>query len=260
VIERRFLEEWPLAAFTLAIQVACGIAIATTMVILTQGPAQPAAARVLGISVFPIAAVGILLSLIHLGHPLSGWRALSNCLHSRLSLEILQTAAFGVSAFACSFMWWNGTTALRIYAGLTASLFGIGAVVAGAAIYQIPARRIWNSAWVLASFIGSTVIVIGLALSICSAPSRWCISAVIAGSTLLLLSGARMWARMPHPLEHAGLFRTWFTGYLLLTVATPLLLMPLRQSSGVFLTCTVLLGLIIGRMLMLALGELEQRF
>lgn len=260
MIEHRFLEEWPLAAFTLAIQVACGIAIATTIAVLTQGPAQPAAARVLGISVFPIVAAGTFLSLMHLGRPLSAWRALSNCPRSRLSMEVLLTTAFAVSAFTCSYSWWNGATALRLYSGAATSLFGIAAVVSGAAIYQIPARRIWNSAWVMTSFIGSTVIVAGLALSICSMPSRWGTTAGIVGSALLLLSGAWMWM-LSRTREHARLFRTWFTGYLLLVVATPLLLIFLLQSSGLVLaSCTVAAGMIIGRMLMLALGELEPHF
>lgn len=264
MIERRFLEEWPLAAFTLAIQVACGLAIATTLATLTQSTAQSSAVRTLGIAVFPIVAAGILLSLVHLGRPASAWRALGNCLHSRLSLEVLLTAAFGVSSFAYSLIWWNGTASFLLYVGATASMLGLAAVMASAAIYQIPTKRIWNSAWVIASFIGSTVVVAGFALSICCSPSRLGTSAVIVGSALLLLSGAWMWVRVSHPLEHPTWFRIWLTAYLLLVLATPLVLISTRSSTlqnGVALaSCSLVLGLITGRMLMLALGELEARF
>ncbi len=266
MIRRQFLQEWPLAAFTLAIQVASGIAAATTMPPgPTQSPAQLAALRALGIAVFPIVVAGLLLSLMHLGRPLSAWRALSNCLHSRLSLEVMLTAAFAGSAFAYSFIWWKGSSALRLPAGTTASLFGVAAVVASAAIYERAARRVWNSAWVMTSFIGNTVLVAGLARWMCCRPSSWGIIAILVGSALLLVSGVWMWVRLPRPLEHAELFRTWFALYLLLLIPAPLFLILLPEISwtitGRASTFFLLaLGMITGRMLMLALGELERSF
>lgn len=257
--KRRLLQEWPLAAFTLMIQIACGIAIGTTIA-QAQSSERTAAVRILGLSVFPIAAIGIALSLAHLGRPLSAWRALSNCFYSRLSLEALLTGAFAVSAFAYSFACWNGGAAFRVYAGATASLLGIAAVIAAASIYQVPTKRIWNSAWVLTSFVASTMIVAGLALSISAVPSRAGAIALFVGSALLLLSGVRMW-ELSHLLEYARGFHRWFAGYLLLVIATPLIFISLQESArGLFACCTFVVGLIVGRVLMFALGELEPRF
>ena len=256
----RLLEEWPLAAFTILIQIACGIAIATTIGAQTELLAQPAAVRILGVSVFPIAAIGIAISLAHLGRPFSAWRALRNFFHSRLSLEALLTAAFAVSASAYSYACWGGGATFRVYAGGTTSLLGLAAVLAGASIYKLPTMRIWNSVWVVTCFLGSTMIVAGLTLSMLAAPSRAGAIAVLVGSALLLLSGLRMW-ELSRLLEHARQFRGWFAGYLLLILAAPLIFVSLNKSNGFFLACcTFAAGLIVGRMLMFALGELEPRF
>ncbi len=263
--KRPFMQEWPLAAFTLGIQVASGFAIGiSTFDPAIQPPAQTAALRALGISVFPIVAASIVLSLMHLGHPLSAWRALSNCFNSRLSLEVLLTAAFAVSALVLSFIWWLGATSFALLAGAIASLFGIAAVIASAAIYRIETKRIWNSAWVTTSFIGSTVLAAGLARLMCCGPSNIGTALIIVGSTLLLVSGTWMWMRS-RPLAPVNTFRIWFIGYLLLLMAAPLLLIllpeiSLAKNSLVFVCFLAALGMLTGRGLMLALGEREQPF
>lgn len=260
---RRYLEEWPLAAFTLAIQVACGIAIATTIASVSRLPVQTAPLRALGISVFPIVCAGLLLSLMHLGRPLSAWRAVSN-LHSRLSLEVLLTVAFALSAFAYSFTWWTGVTALRVYSGMAASVIGVSAVLASAAIYKVAARPAWNSGWVMTSFIGSTVTVGGLVLLTCSRTSPLGTTAIVAGSALLLFSGLWMWMNSSQCLGDAKRFRPWFIGYLLLAIPAPLLVIFganfLPGGSVALAFCTMAVAVITGRMLMFAIAELEPRF
>jgi hypothetical protein len=139
-------------------------------------------------------------------------------------------------------------------------MLGLAAVIAAAAIYQVPTKRIWNSAWVMTCFLGSTMIVAGFVLSICAAPSGAGAIPVLVGSALLLLSGVRMW-ELSRLLEHARRFYGWFGGYLLLVIATPLIFVFLTQSGGaLFACCTFAAGLIVGRLLMFALGELEPRF
>jgi DMSO reductase anchor subunit len=266
VNKHSYMQEWPLAAFTLGIQVASGFAIATTISApAIQRPAQSAALRALGISVFPIVAAGILLSLTHLGRPLSAWRALNNCFHSRLSLEVLLTAVFAVSAFGLSFIWWTGATSFALLAGAIASLLGLAAVIASAAIYRIETKRIWNSAWVTTSFIGSTALVAGLARLMCCGPSTIGTASIVIGSTLLLVSGIWMWTRLSCPLEQGTKFRIWFIGYLLLLIPAPLfvILLPaysLPMTSVAFVCFLAALGMVTGRGLMLTLGEREQPF
>ena len=261
-----FMQEWPLAAFTLGIQVASGFAIATMFSDLAiQQPAQSAALRALGISVFPVVAAGILLSLAHLGRPLSALRALSNCFNSRLSLEVLLTAVFAVAAFGLSFIWWTWATSFALLAGATASLLGLAAVIASAAIYRIETKRIWNSGWVTTSFIGSTVLVVGLARLMCCGPSNSGTTSIVIGNTLLFVSGIWMWTRLSRPLEHGTKFRIWFIGYLLLLIPAPLfvILFPensLPRNNAGFVCFLAALGLVAGRGLMLRLGEQEPPF
>lgn len=264
MIKFRLLEHWPLAAFTLALQLGCGMAIATAIA-LAQSPEISPTLRSLGLAMFPIVAGGLILSLLHLGRPLSAWRAMGNALQSRLSLEVLLSLAFAASAFACSFTWWTGVSRFFLHASVSASVFGVAAVASSAAVYTATARPIWNSAWVITSFLGSTVLVTGLALSLVRRPSSWGTGAVLAGSALLLLSAVWMWAKQSRPLESANIFRLWFAGYLLLIGAAPLLLIllvaMLSPLNSMALVCgLIVLGIFAGRMLMLALAEQEPRF
>jgi anaerobic dimethyl sulfoxide reductase subunit C (anchor subunit) len=265
VAKRRLFQDWPLAAFTLAIQVACGIAIAVTFSDSLQLSTRPSELRALGVAVFPTVAVGLLLSLLHVGRPFSAWRALSNSSQSRLSLEVLLTSAFAVLAFVHSLIWFSGATTFRVQTGAVASVLGVAAVLSSAAIYKLPTRPIWNSAWVMTSFIASTVTVAGLALLGCSTAVRLGTAAVLAGSALLLFSGAWMWARFSPTVETAKWPRISFVGHLLLVVATPVILISIpaasAPSSRLAVAClTVVLAVITGRMLMLVLAELPARF
>jgi len=259
VTELRQSKEWPLAIFTLALQLACGIAIATT-VAAAYSPAQSVLRRTLGSAVFPLVALGLAVSLAHLGRPLSAWRALSNIGNSRLSLEVLLTSAFAVSSLAYSFLEWTSTTALRFPIGAITSILGIAAVIASAAIYRIPTRPIWDSGWVIASFAGSTVMVAGLALASLWTPTRPAIFIVLSGCALLFLSGARMWSRCFQFPPHPNLLHMWFAGYLLLVVLGPVLLTIMPVNGAPLACCAAVTGIFAGRMLMFAVAELEPRF
>lgn len=265
MIKHSFLQEWPLAAFTLAIQVACGLAIATTICALQPSVARLAVTRNFGIAIFPIAAAGLLLSLLHLGRPFSAWRALSNR-HSKLSLEILLTAAFGIAALACSVAWWSGDAAFRLYFGAAASLSGLAAIIASAAIYQIPARPFWNSPWVMTSFLGATLTTSGLVLTVCL--PRLGITVLAFGNAILVLSGAWMWLRNSQTLPPVKPLLRCFVGCGLLTGVALLSCLAANVSSRnvpssdllAFTSCVTILGMVSGRLLMFALAEFEPRF
>ncbi len=144
--------EWPLAIFTLAVQFACGAALATTVC------STVATMRPLGIAVFPAVAVGMLASLLHLGRPLSAGRSLSNLRHSRLSREVFVTSLFAASALVYSAAWFGGWVEWRFALGITTSALGFAAVIASAMIYTVRSQPVWNSGWVPGSFLGATLL------------------------------------------------------------------------------------------------------
>jgi len=183
--------EWPLAIFTLAVQFACGAALATT--VCSTVPAM----RPLGIAVFPAVVVGMLASLLHLGRPLSAGRSLSNLRHSRLSREVFVTSLFAASALAYSASWFSGWDEWRFPLGITASAFGFGAVIASAMIYTVRSQPVWNSGWVPVSFLGSTLLLgaspallVGLETQ-GPAQQRALLGMIVTGS--LLLSVSMLW-------------------------------------------------------------------
>jgi DMSO reductase anchor subunit len=263
VISRGWIQEWPLAGFTLAIQIACGLALATTMVDWTQKYPQSAALRACGIAVFPVVVMGLLLSMMHLGRPWSAWRALTNVRHSRLSQEVLLTAAFAVSSLGLSLTWSTEPTPLRLYAGAIASICGITAVIAGAVVYKIPTRPIWNLGWVITSFIGTTTLTTSVAQLLCGAPARWITLTFMLGSLMVVLSTAWMWRSSSLLVDHKVMLRVWLIAYLLLTTLSPLPLVafhtnPFSPISMVVGILPFVLGILTGRMLMFTLVELEQ--
>ena len=86
------MKEWPLILFTLATQLACGLTLAATVFETKARPADAVLMRPLAMAIFPVVAMGILLSMAHLGRPLMAWRAAVNLGQSRLSLEVILTA------------------------------------------------------------------------------------------------------------------------------------------------------------------------
>jgi DMSO reductase anchor subunit len=262
MISRGWLQEWPLASFTLAIQIACGLALATTMAAWTHTYPQSTALRACGMAVFPMVLLGLLLSMMHLGRPWSAWRALTNVRHSRLSQEVLLTAAFAVSSLLLSLTWSAEPNPLRLYAGALASICGITAVISGAVVYRIPTRPLWNLGWVMASFTGTTILTTSVAQLLCGASSHWITLTFILGSVIVVLSAAWMWRSLSLRTDHKVMLRAWLIAYLLLTTLSPLPfivfdsnpLSPIGMVVGIF---PFVLGILTGRMLMFTLAELE---
>jgi anaerobic dimethyl sulfoxide reductase subunit C (anchor subunit) len=192
--------EWPLVLFTLATQLACGLAAAATVFDAMAGAAGAQPMRPLAAAIFPLIAAGLLGSLLHLGRPWMSWRAVANLRQSRLSREVLLTAVFAALALAYSACWWTGNTEGRLILGVATSAAGIVAVWASAAVYKTPTRPAWNSGWLPASFLGTTVLLGGVtpALLISWAGNagilRVFLAATIAGSLLLLVAAFWMLA------------------------------------------------------------------
>lgn len=205
---KEWLKEWPLVVFTLAIQLACGLALAAAV-------ADDDALRPLALAIFPVAALGLLASLAHLGRPRMSWRALSNLRRSPLSREVLLTAVFAALAAADSALWWSGRSEGRWILGLATSAAGVASVVAAAAVYRIPAKPVWNSGWVMLSFLGTTVLLGGLFPALLM-PVPLFLDATVVGSTLLLM--AALWMLLRSPDVSVA---PWMACYVALVSAVP---------------------------------------
>ena len=185
------MKEWPLVLFTLATQLSCGLALAATVFDARLRAADAGPMRPLAVAIFPVAALGMLLSTAHLGRPLMAWRAAANLGQSRLSLEVIATLLFAILALAYSGLWWLGRTEARLALGIATGAAGIAAVAASAAIYTVPAQPAWNSGWVPASFFGTAFLLGGLAPALLiswrdrAVPLRLFLGAALAGSLLL---------------------------------------------------------------------------
>ncbi|HEY3383450.1 MAG TPA: DmsC/YnfH family molybdoenzyme membrane anchor subunit [Vicinamibacterales bacterium] len=190
--------EWPLIVFTLGVQFACAVLLAAVTADVLTGANHAGAARPLGVMVFPSIAGAILCSWFHLGRPRDAWKSLSNLAHSRLSQEVLLTGLFVAAALPYSAMWYGGITALRPAWGIATAMLGLAAIASGASIYTVPARPVWNSWWVPASFFGATLVLAGPAFAIVVNASGLrtvldvLLAATIVGSVLQLVSAFGM--------------------------------------------------------------------
>jgi anaerobic dimethyl sulfoxide reductase subunit C (anchor subunit) len=205
------MREWPLIVFTIAIQSACGLALAATLFDV-KARHDPALMRPLALAIFPLAALGALASVAHLGRPLAAWRSVLNLGRSPLSLEVALTALFVALALAYSGFWWIGRSDGRLALGIAASLAGLAAVISSALVYTVPAQPAWNSGWVPASFVGTALVLGGLAPAVFAAPAAPGLLR-IAGSALLII--AAVWIFALHQPRSAWLAACFFVAGLL---------------------------------------------
>ena len=259
--------EWPLAAFTLSVQLGCGLALAATA--CERATTDAAILRPLGLSVFPMVALGLAFSLLHLGRPREGWRALRNLRHSPLSLEVLLTTVLALLALAYSGCWYGNRTDLTLVVGVLTSFFGLAAVVSSAQIYMVPTRPLWNAGWLPASFIGTTFLLGGVAsAALVGGTSQFeaflvALNVTAVGSLLLLTSAGWMLAialrvcKTQPKGRSLARPRLWFALHLLIAVGA-LALFTNIAPSVVFVL--MLAALSLGRMLMYSLGEPASRF
>lgn len=191
------MKEWPLVVFTIAIQFSCGLALAATLFDMKARHADAALMRPLALAIFPLAALGALASVAHLGRPLMAWRSVLNIGRSPLSLEVVLTAVFILLALAYSAFWWAGRTDGRLALGIAASAAGIAAVISSALVYTAPAQPAWNSGWVPASFLGTALLLGGLAPAVFVSSKAGPGLLRVAGSALLIIAALWIFALRP---------------------------------------------------------------
>ena len=161
MIDRVRKTEWPLVVFTVAAQIATGLALAATVCELAEG--NSGATRWLAIAVAPVVFLGAAASLAHLGRPGRGWRALLNIRRSPLSREVFAAAAFLVTAACYSLSCLSGASQAGTTLGVVTAILGLATVVLSSLVYCIPTQPGWNSWTVPLSFVSTAVLFGGVA-------------------------------------------------------------------------------------------------
>lgn len=152
------MQELPLVLFTVLSQMAIGALVTIWLLELTGRKVSAASGFFISASVTGIAIVGVLLSLLHLGHPFEAYRALRNIGVSWLSREVTFYGVFILISLAYCFYWKKDQPANRKTTGALAALFGIGTIFSSGMIYTIPAVPAWNNASTTLSFFLTSVL------------------------------------------------------------------------------------------------------
>jgi anaerobic dimethyl sulfoxide reductase subunit C (anchor subunit) len=199
--------EWPLVVFTVAIQLSCGLAMAAAFADFRAS--RPVMMRPAGMAVFPVSALGLLTSLLHLGRPLSAFKAIRNLAGSRLSLEVVLTILFVGVALIYSNAWRKDIRQGRAALGIAAGILGLGSVISSSLIYMLPSRPVWNSGWVPVSFLGTVLLLggFGSAAFVVSKDDRRLpralLTGAILGSIIAMVSAVWMLASLSRAPENA---------------------------------------------------------
>jgi anaerobic dimethyl sulfoxide reductase subunit C (anchor subunit) len=193
--------EWPLVGFTVAVQAASGLAVATAAVDTTAAGSPPVAILSPAPVVAALVLAGAASSWFHLGRGARAWRALIHVRRSPLSREVLATALFALSACGAALAWWVGDRAAASVWNDATAAFGLLAVAAAIPVYRVPARPVWNSWWVTASFLGSVLLLggAGAAANLTGAGAPRAAGTLLgiaaAGAALQIVAGRAMAAR-----------------------------------------------------------------
>lgn len=148
--------DWALIIYTLAIQSAAGIFVASRLVV--AGETEKAIRMRLLWLVGGLGAVGLLASFLHLGSPLNALLTMSNLSSSWLSREILFTLLFA-GAWLVSLvleMRGVGSHGLRNGWAAVAGLLGLSLVYVMSMIYRSLAFPAWAHVSTTASFFATT--------------------------------------------------------------------------------------------------------
>lgn len=120
------------------------------------------------LAIGPVLALGLLVSILHLGNPLNAPRAIMHLGTSWLSREILFGILFAGCGFLFAIMQWRkiGGPTLRNAVALVAAALGIGLILSMAMVYYtLPAVPAWNTWATPASFFTTTLLLGALAIS-----------------------------------------------------------------------------------------------
>jgi anaerobic dimethyl sulfoxide reductase subunit C (anchor subunit) len=190
------LHEWPLVLFTLTVQLAVGLLLASLAAKSfvraghwQEGPSGEGPFLLAGV----LMAAALAVSILHLGSPMSGVFSLSNLDQSWLSREILAVLVFlGLWGLGYWLRRRPGTAPwIAESLAWATALTGIVLIWVMARIYMLPARPLWDH-WLTAAGFGLTTLLLGAAAG----------AAFLARPALLAVGAAAAVAQIGATLAH----------------------------------------------------------
>ena len=159
------VREWALVAFSILAQMSVGSFVVLLVVRFFtsrkhgDNMADQFSDRAL-LAIWPVLGLGLLASLLHLGTPLSAYKAITNLGSSWLSREIMSGVLFAVVGFAFAIMQWRkiGSSGLRNVIAWVAAVIGVVLVYSMSMVYMIPTRPSWNLVTTPLSFFTTTLL------------------------------------------------------------------------------------------------------
>lgn len=229
-----------LVLFSVLSQAAAGIVLISTFL-----PGAPGARAAL-----PLAALGLAVSLAHLGTPAGALRALANLRTSWLSREVLLTGLFTVSAGVYGYLLSDRVV------GLGAGLLGLAALYAQGRVYRLPTRPEWRHVANLCSLFASSLLLGALIVALTGghnlANLRALGTVILLAAAGVLLALAFWSAHLVRLARGAWVADTWFWVRLVAGVVIPVLGgtgMMLGITPDLLTTGGALAGAIVGEML-----------
>jgi len=165
------LREWALIIFTILAQMSVGAFWVLSIVHFYASrkasveEADRMSDRAL-LAIIPVLGLGMLASLLHLGNPLSAYKAVTNLGSSWLSREILFGVLFVVFGAIYALLQWRkiGTIVVRNIIAWIAALLGLGLVYSMSNVYMLDTQPAWNSIATPISFFVTTLLLGSLAM------------------------------------------------------------------------------------------------
>jgi anaerobic dimethyl sulfoxide reductase subunit C (anchor subunit) len=165
------VRDWALVFFTVLAQMSVGafIGLGLTHFFAARKAGEEEADRFSDralLAIWPVMALGLLASLLHLGNPINAYRAVTNLGTSWLSREIFFGVLFAVLGFVFAIMQWRkiGSFALRNVIAWIAAIVGVALVFSMSNVYMLPTQPAWDSLATPISFFATTILLGGLAL------------------------------------------------------------------------------------------------
>lgn len=167
------VREWALVTFTILAQMSVGAfwVLGVVHFYATRKAGVEEADRMSDralLAIIPVLALGMLASLLHLGNPLSAYKAVSNLDSSWLSREILFGVLFAISGALFAFLQWRkiGTFGMRNVVAWIAALLGLGLLTSMSSVYLLGSQPAWNTPATPVSFFVTTLLLGALAMGV----------------------------------------------------------------------------------------------
>lgn len=149
--------EFPLIMFTILSQVAAGAVLTLALLDYFTDKIDISTGKRSTLIIIGITAASLVLSLLHLGHPLNAYRALTNLGSSWLSREVILFSLLMVTLLIY-YRQWVSDSPSRKTLGLVISIVALAAVVSSGMIYVLPAVPAWNNFSPIIFFLLTSVI------------------------------------------------------------------------------------------------------